>query len=102
MKMCANPRAASTTYRYLLAHPAAENVSMDVWQCVDLAPGSFEVTMDRQMLQKLVENGSVTQEDLDYYVDQATGKAAAEGKFVKTMPMFEISFVKRSLKRALS
>lgn len=98
-KMLANPRAASTTYRCLLAHPAAENVSMDGWMCVVPTPGTTEINMDRQVLQKLVEIGSVTQEDLDYYMTQATGKAGAEGNFVTTGPMFEISFTKRALSK---
>lgn len=102
MKMCANPRAASTTYRYLLAHPEAENVSMDGWQFVNLAPGEVELNMEIQMLQKLVETGSVTQEDLDYYQEQAAGRAAAEGNFVVTSPIFEVSFTKKDWDLELS
>lgn len=94
MKHLANPRAASTTYRYLLAHPAAENVAIDGWVCVITAP--LYVEMERQYLQKLVENGGLTQEDLDYYIDQVTGKAAADGNYVMPYLMFEISFSKRA------
>jgi len=94
-KMCANPRAASTTYRYLLAHPAAESVALDAWACACPVPPFPE--HDRMFLQKLVESGSLPAEDLEYYMGQATGRAAAEGNFVTLFPMFEVSFRKKAL-----
>lgn len=84
-KMCANPRAASNAYKYLLSHPDAEEVTMDGFTAFLFKPTDMfgNMDMDAQGLKKLVENGDLSQEDMDYYLAEAIGRSANEGNFVQ-------------------
>jgi len=97
-KMCANPRAASNSYRYLLSHADAEDVTMEGFTAFMFKPTDMFGTMDyeAQGLKKLVENGTLAQEDMDYYLAEATGRSANEGNFVQQFcGPTEIHFRKR-------
>jgi demethylmenaquinone methyltransferase/2-methoxy-6-polyprenyl-1,4-benzoquinol methylase len=84
-KMLSNPCAASGAYRYLLSHADAEDVSMESFSVFLPEPTCFdpEMQMDRQMLQKIVTNGDLTQDDVDYYLAEAVGRSAKEGNFLQ-------------------
>merc|ERR1712079_416068 len=83
-KMCANPRATSNSYKYLLSHADAEDVTMEGFTGFLLKPTDMgTMDYDAQGLKKLVENGTLTQEDMDYYMAEATGRSANEGNFVQ-------------------
>lgn len=84
-KMCANPRAASNTYKYLLSLADVEDVTMEGFTCFLFKPTDMfgNMDMEAQMLKKIVENGTMTQEDMDYYLAEAIGRSANEGNFVQ-------------------
>jgi len=84
-KMIANPRAASNSYRYLLSHADVEDVTMEAFTNFLFKPTEMFGTMDydAQGLKKLVENGTLAQDDMDYYLAEATGRSANEGNFVQ-------------------
>jgi len=84
-KMCANPRAASNTYKCLLSHADVEDVTMEGFTCFLFKPTDMfgNMDMEAQMLKEIVENGTMTQEDMDYYLAEAIGRSANEGNFVQ-------------------
>jgi len=84
-KMCANPRAASNSYKYLLSHADVQDVTMEGFTAFLFKPTDMfgNMDFDAQGLKKLVENGALTQEDVDYYLAEATGRSANEGNFVQ-------------------
>eukprot|EP00419_Tripos_fusus_P032285 CAMPEP_0172778956 /NCGR_PEP_ID=MMETSP1074-20121228/202175_1 /TAXON_ID=2916 /ORGANISM="Ceratium fusus, Strain PA161109" /LENGTH=333 /DNA_ID=CAMNT_0013615909 /DNA_START=58 /DNA_END=1056 /DNA_ORIENTATION=+ len=84
-KMCANPRAASNSYKCLLIHADVEDVTMESFSAFLFKPTDMfgNMDIDAQGLKRLVENGTLTQEDMDYYLAEATGRSANEGNFVQ-------------------
>merc|ERR1711971_904872 len=97
-KMCANPRVASETYRYLISHADVEDVAIEPFSCFLPEPTAIdpEMQMTKQMLQKLVTDGTLSQEDMDYYLAEAIGRSAKEGNFLMlTDGPFEIRFHKK-------
>jgi len=98
VKMCANPRAASETYRYLLSHADTQDVCMEAFACCLSEPTVMDpdLTHDRQFLKKLVDDGALTQDDMDYYLAEATGRSAKEGNFMELWAApLEIHFRKK-------
>jgi ubiquinone/menaquinone biosynthesis C-methylase UbiE len=93
-----NKQAASDSYRYLLSHTDATDVAIEAFSAMLDGPVHLyndpELTVERQFLQKLVDTGSITAEDMDYYLAEATGKSAREGNFLLALMMFEVSFRK--------
>merc|ERR1712070_593799 len=85
VKMCANPCAASETYKYLLRHADTEDVSIEAFSCFMPQPTCMDpdMKMDRQMLQKLVSNGTLAKDDMEYYLAEATGRSAKDGNFLQ-------------------
>eukprot|EP00666_Eupelagonemidae_sp_cell4sb_P005458 gene5458-7675_t len=94
--MISNPHAATDAYKYLLSHPSAENVTINTWTDIispmEMDPG---FAMERQMLGMLVKNGTVSQEDVDYYIEQVP-KAVAAGDFVMPIFIFEVGCTKKA------
>lgn len=98
-KMCANPKAATETYKYLLSHAGVVDVCMEPFSAILPYPaivGPDLLNFESQMLQKLVSNGSLAQADADYYMTEAQGQSAKDGNFVQLFcgPL-EIHFRKR-------
>ncbi|CAK0876669.1 unnamed protein product [Prorocentrum cordatum] len=97
-KMCANPRAASEAYRYILSHADAQDVCIEPFSFFLKKPGDMmgpELTHERQFLAKLVSEGALSQADADHYIAQATGRSAEEGNLLQLFFMAEISFRKK-------
>merc|ERR1712007_344684 len=85
VSMCANPKAASETYKYLLSHADTHDVCIEAFSGFLPEPARMDpdLSTDRQYLQKLVDNGAVTQDDMEYYIAEATGRSAKEGNFLQ-------------------
>lgn len=93
----ARPNVAQDVLKYLLASPAATQVSFDGFPMVTRDPtygypGMREV--EKGQLQKLVENGTLTQLEFDEYYP-TLDSAIANGDWVESNMLFEISFVKK-------
>lgn len=94
----AQPNVAHAVLKYLLASPAIEaGVTFDGWAAVHRDPtygwaGMLE--MEKAQLAKLVEEGSLTQVEVDdYYAN--LDSAVARGDWVESGMLFEIGFVKK-------
>jgi len=98
VRMITNPRAASETYKYLLSHADTQDVCMEAFSCCLPEPTFMDADMthDKMFLKKLVDDGVLAQDDMDYYLAEATGRSAKEGNFLQLLAgPLEIHFRKK-------
>jgi len=93
----AHPNVAQEILQYLLASPEVEQVTFDGYPSVQRDPtygfpGMRE--LEKGKLQKLVELGTLTQEEVAAY-DEGLDAAVASGNWVETGILFEIGFFKK-------